>query len=253
MFFDSHAHYNDDAFSDDRDALLASLPLSGVDTIVNIGDDLEASAASIAIAEKYPFAYAAVGIHPQNAEELDESALSALERMAAHEKVVAIGEIGLDYYYGNDSREVQKNALIRQLALAEKVGLPVIIHDRDAHGDTMDILKSHLKSGGVMHCFSGGVELAREVLRLGMYIALGGVVTYKNAVKTVEVAKMVPPDRLLLETDCPYLSPVPCRGKRNSSLNLRYTAEKIAEIRGTTVEVIAAETSANAKRLFGIV
>ncbi len=253
MFFDSHAHYNDDAFSDDRDALLASLPLSGVDAIVNIGDDLEASAASIAIAEKYPFAYAAVGIHPQNAEELDESALSALERMTAHEKVVAIGEIGLDYYYGNDNREVQKNALIRQLALAEKVGLPVVIHDRDAHGDTMDILKSHLKSGGVMHCFSGGVELAREVLRLGMYIALGGVVTYKNAVKTVEVAKMVPPDRLLLETDCPYLSPVPCRGKRNSSLNLRYTAEKIAEIRGTTVEVIAAETSANAKRLFGIV
>ncbi len=252
MFFDSHAHYNDEAFGEDRDALLASLPLSGIDYIVNIGDTLKASADSIAIAEKYPFAYAAVGIHPQSAGELDDAALGTLERMAAHEKVVAIGEIGLDYYYENESRALQKDAFIRQLMLADKVGLPVVIHDRDAHGDTMDILKTHLKSGGVMHCFSGSVELAREVLRLGMYIALGGVVTYKNAVKTVEVAKMVPPDRLLLETDCPYLSPVPCRGKRNSSLNLFHTAEKIAEIRGTTTEVIAAETKENAKRLFNI-
>lgn len=252
MFFDSHAHYDDEAFDKDRDTLCAAFPKAGIDGLVNIGCSISTSEDSIALSEKYSFIYAAVGVHPQAASTLDENAIAVLTEMASHKKVVAIGEIGLDYYYENDSRAVQKDAFIKQLALAKKMQLPVIIHDRDAHGDCLEILKTHLVTGGVMHCFSGSVEMAKEVLRLGMYIALGGVVTYKNALRAVEVAKMVPDDRLLIETDCPYLSPVPNRGKRNDSRNLFHTAQKIAEIRGTTIEQIAALTKENACRLFHI-
>ncbi|MDD6308417.1 MAG: TatD family hydrolase [Clostridia bacterium] len=252
MYFDSHAHYTDEAFAADRESLIKSLPGEGIEGFVNIGASIAESMHAVNLAEQYPYAYAAIGVHPENAAEVTAQGIEQLRRLSEHEKVVAIGEIGLDYHYDDVPRDVQKDAFRKQLALAESTGLPVVIHDREAHGDTMDILRKHLKTGGVMHCFSGSTELAREVLDLGMYIALGGVVTYKNAVKTVEVAKTVPLDKLLLETDCPYLSPVPNRGKRNSSLNLPFTAAKIAEVRGISIAEVAARTTENAKRLFGI-
>ena len=252
MFIDSHTHYNDHAFDADREELLRRLPAAGIEKVVNIGDSLSASRTCLEMAEKYPFMYAAVGIHPEHAAEMDEGAIEALRTMAAHEKAVAIGEIGLDYYYDDVPRDVQKEAFRRQLRLAKSIGKPVVIHDRDAHGDCLSILKEEGIDEGVMHCFSGSVEFMREIVRLGLYVALGGVVTYKNARHTVDVAREVPQERLLLETDCPYLSPVPNRGKRNSSENLPYTAEKIAEIRGMSLEEIAVVTTENAKRLFGI-
>lgn len=252
MFIDSHAHYNASAFDEDREALLASLPEGGVDIVINIGDDIPASEISLKMAEKYPFVYAAVGVHPENALTLDGAALLKLEELAHHEKAVAIGEIGLDYYYDDVPREIQKEAFRHQLRLSKKLSMPVVIHDRDAHGDCLSILKEEGITCGVMHCFSGSVEFMREVVKLGLHVALGGVVTYKNARHTVDVAKEVPMEKLLLETDCPYLSPVPFRGKRNSSLNLMYTAEKIAELRGMTMEEVAHQTAENTKRLFGI-
>ncbi len=252
MFIDSHAHYNASAFDEDRDALLSALPQNGVDLVVNIGDDIPASEESLRMAEKYSFIYAAVGVHPENAPSLNDEAMETLTELAKHEKAVAIGEIGLDYYYDDVPKEIQKDAFRRQLRLAKKLSMPVVIHDRDAHGDCLQILKEEEITNGVMHCFSGSVEFMREVVRLGLYIALGGVVTYKNARHTVDVAREVPIEKLLLETDCPYLSPVPHRGKRNSSLNLVYTAEKIAEIRGITTEEVARITGENTKRLFGI-
>ncbi len=252
MFIDSHAHYNAEAFSEDRDALLASLPGEGIDAVVNIGDNLEASRVSLAMAEQYPFVYAAVGVHPEHAGEVTSEALRILEDLAAHKKAVAIGEIGLDYYYDDVPRDVQRTAFRQQLILAKRLGMPVVIHNREAHGDCLQILKEEGITEGVMHCFSGSVEFMREVVRQGFHVALGGVVTYKNARHTVDVAREVPLDRLLLETDCPYLSPVPNRGKRNSSLNLRYTAERIAEIRGIDVGTLAVLTSQNTKKLFGL-
>ncbi len=252
MFIDSHAHYNATAFNEDRDALLLSLPENGVDAVVNIGDNLAASRECLRMAEKYPFVYAAVGVHPESAGEVSSEALRLLEEMAGHEKAVAIGEIGLDYYYDDVPRDVQRTAFRQQLILAKRLGMPVVIHDREAHGDCLQILKEEGISCGVMHCFSGSVEFMREVVRIGMHVALGGVVTYKNARHIIDVAREVPLDRLLLETDCPYLSPVPNRGKRNSSLNLRYTAEKIAEIRGIDIGTLAVLTTENTKKLFGI-
>lgn len=252
MFIDSHAHYNASAFSEDRDEVLASLPENGIEKVVNIGDNMEASRICLEMAEKYPFVYAAVGVHPEHADEVTSEALRILETMAAHEKAVAIGEIGLDYYYDDVPRDVQRAAFRQQLILARRLDMPVVIHDREAHGDCLEILKEERITRGVMHCFSGSVEFMREVTRLGLHVALGGVVTYKNAKNAVEVAKEVPLDRLLLETDCPYLSPVPNRGKRNSSLNLKYTAEKIAEIRGIDVGTLAVLTTENTKRLFKI-
>lgn len=252
MFIDSHAHYNASAFSEDRDEVLASLPENGIEKVVNIGDNMEASRICLEMAEKYPFVYAAVGVHPEHADEVTSEALRILETMAAHEKAVAIGEIGLDYYYDDVPRDVQRAAFRQQLILARRLDMPVVIHDREAHGDCLEILKEERITRGVMHCFSGSVEFMREVTRLGLHVALGGVVTYKNAKNAVDVAKEVPLDKLLLETDCPYLSPVPNRGKRNSSLNLKYTAEKIAEIRGIDVGTLAVLTTENTKRLFKI-
>lgn len=252
MFIDSHAHYNAAAFDEDRDALLLSLPENGVDAVVNIGDNLAASRECLRMAETYPFVYAAVGVHPESAGEVTSEALRLLEELAAHEKAVAIGEIGLDYYYDDVPRDVQRTAFRQQLILAKRLGMPVVVHDRDAHGDCLQILKEEGISSGVMHCFSGSVEFMREVVRVGMHVALGGVVTYKNARHIIDVAREVPLDRLLLETDCPYLSPVPNRGKRNSSLNLRYTAEKIAEIRGIDIGTLAVLTTENTKRLFNL-
>ena len=254
MLFDSHAHYDDEKFSADREELISSLPYKKISNFVNIGSDLESSIKSVQFAKKYDFIYAAVGIHPHAAEEYSPDAADKIISLCENEKVVAIGEIGLDYYYPEPERTLQKEVFSAQLEIAKKLSLPVVIHDRDAHGDCLEILKmSGIEGfGGVMHCFSGSVEMAKTVLSMGMYISLGGPVTYKNARHSVEVAKYVPLDRLLIETDCPYLTPEPHRGKRNDSSYIIHTAEKIAEIKETTLEEVARITAENAKRLFKI-
>lgn len=250
--FDSHAHYDDAAFDPDREALLASLPEKGVCYVINCGADLVTSKASVELAARYSHISAAVGIHPEEAKSAPADYPDQLEQLLRQPKVVAVGEIGLDYHFAeNAPREVQKEFFSRQLELANAHGLPVIIHDRDAHGDTMDILRK-MKPKGVVHCFSGSVEMAREVLKLGMYIGLGGAVTFKNAKTPVEVARMVPADRLLMETDCPYMAPVPFRGKRNDSTLIAYSAEKIAEVRGVGVQDLLDQTKKNAEALFGL-
>ncbi len=249
--FDSHAHYNDEQFDIDRDSLLASLPEAGIVGIINCGTDVKSSLESLAMAEKYPFVYAACGYHPESALEFTEDNLAEIEKMLSHEKCVAVGEIGLEYHYDFVPKDVQKNVFEKHLELAVKYDMPVIVHDREAHADTMELLKKY-KPKGVLHCYSGSVEMAKEVLKLGMYIGLGGAVTFKNAVKPVEVAEMIPLDRLLLETDCPYMAPVPMRGKRNNSSYIEYVADKIADIKDIAPEELLYVTSENTKRLFDI-
>lgn len=249
--FDSHAHYDDPAFDADREELVARiLPESGVCTVVNCGADLPSSEGSIALAAKFGYFYAAVGIHPECVKDAPPDFIGRLEDLIGKPKVVAVGEIGLDYHFEeNAPRETQISAFERQVELANAHGLPVIIHDREAHGDTLEVLK-RLKPAGVVHCFSGSVEMAREVLKLGMYIGLGGAVTFKNAKTPVEVAKIVPADRLLMETDCPYMTPVPFRGTRNDSSKIAWSAEKIAEVRGEEVQALLDQTRRNAETLF---
>ena len=238
LIFDSHAHYDDKAFDPDRGELLAALPQNGVGGVVNCGASLESSRTAVALAEAYPYVYAAVGVHPEEVKGVPEDYLEQLERLAAKPKVVAIGEIGLDYYWEeNASPDVQKRFFEDQLLLAKRLCLPVIIHDREAHGDTMELLQKH-KPKGVLHCFSGSI--------------FGGSVTFKNARHPVEAAGAVPLDRLLLETDAPYMAPVPCRGKRNDSSLIRYVAEKIAEIRGISAEQVLNASFENARALFSI-
>ena len=249
--FDSHAHYNDEQFDIDRDSLLASLPEAGIVGIINCGTDTASSFASLEMAEKYPFVYAACGYHPESALEFNEAGLVDIEKMLSHPKCVAVGEIGLEYHYDFVPKDVQKYVFEKHLELAVKYNMPVIVHDREAHADTMDLLKKY-KPKGVLHCYSGSTEMAKEVLKLGMYIGLGGAVTFKNAVKPVEVAEMIPLDRLLLETDCPYMAPVPMRGKRNNSEYISYIAEKIAMIREIEPDDLLSITAENTKRLFGI-
>ncbi len=253
MFFDSHAHFDDDAFSDDRAELLGAMKENGIDHIINIGASMSSSRQSVALAEKYDFMYAAVGIHPHDADSATERDMEELRQMLRHEKVVAVGEIGLDYHYDFSDRDSQRKWFRRQMELAAEEKMPFIIHEREACRDTLDILKaSDLSQGGVFHCFSGSVETAEIVLGMGLYLSFGGVITFKNAQKAVEVVKMMPMDRLLIETDCPYLTPVPFRGKRNNSMYVKYVAEKIAEIRGMTTEEVARITAENTKRLFRI-
>ncbi len=250
--FDSHCHYDDPAFDPDREALLGSLPGMGICGAVDCGADLPSSRKAAGLAERYPWISFAAGIHPEEAHDLPADWEAQLEALLALPKAVAVGEIGLDYHYAeNPPREAQKDVFRKQVLLAERLGLPVIIHDREAHGDTMELLRT-LKPRGVVHCFSGSVEMAREVLRLGMDIGLGGAVTFKNARVPVEVAAMVPADRLLLETDCPYMAPVPFRGKRNDSSFIAYTAERIAEIRGEDAQELILHAKENALRLFGL-
>ena len=251
MIFETHAHYDDKMFDEDRESLLESMQEAGIGRIVNIGADLASTASSIALAEKYPFIYAAVGFHALNLDSLTADWCGDIKKLAAQNKVVAIGEIGLDYHYERDSREKQLEVFEKQLVLANELSLPVIVHDREAHEDTLNLLKKH-RPRGVVHCFSGSVETAKEIIKLGMYIGLGGAVTFKNAVKPAEVAAFVPKDRLLLETDAPYMSPVPYRGKRCTSLLIPYTAEKIAAVRGEAVEELLFETDKNARTLFRI-
>ncbi len=249
--FDSHAHYDDEKFDEDRDSLLASLPDSGISAVISCGVDIESSKFNIELAEKYEYIYSAVGFHPLNLESLSPNYIDDIRSLAAHPKVVAIGEIGLDYHYEKESRLLQLEVLRNQILLANELSLPVIIHDRESHVDILNILKE-LKPRGVVHCFSGSPEMAKDILKIGMYIGLGGSVTFKNAVKPKEVAKILPEDKILLETDCPYMAPIPFRGQRNDSSLIPYVAEEIATIRGCNAEDILKISDKNARTLFAI-
>ncbi len=247
--FDSHAHYTDKAFNDDRKKLLASLKEAGICGVINCGADLNSSKDSLILSEQYDFIYAACGIHPEEVSNLPADWLEQIKAMAQCKKCVAIGEIGLDYYWTKDTKERQIEVFEQQILIAKELNLPIIVHDREAHGDTMEILKKH-KPWGVLHCFSGSAEMAKEVVSLGMYIGLGGALTFKNARKAVDVAKILPLDRLLLETDCPYMAPVPMRGKRNDSTLIPYIAEKMAEIKGISPQDVLDIATENCKKLF---
>lgn len=252
LIFDSHAHYDDSAFDSDREELLALLPQKGVCHVINAGASLKGSAASIALAEKYPYFHAAAGVHPEDAGNLPADWIEQLGRFLDHPKVVAVGEIGLDYHYEDACpREVQQQVFEAQLRLARERDLPVIVHDREAHGDTMALLRKY-RPRGVVHCFSGSAEMAREVVALGMYVGLGGVVTFKNAKHPLEVAAAVPLERILNETDAPYMAPVPCRGKRCDSTMIPWSAAKIGEIKGVSAQEVLAQGCRNAAALFGI-
>ncbi len=251
--FDSHAHYDDAAFDADRDAVLSSfLPAHGVAGVVDCGADLASSEAAAALAARYPHVCAAAGIHPEGVKDLPDDWEDALRSLLAKPKIVAVGEIGLDYHFKeNAPRERQQEVFERQVRLANELGLPIVVHDREAHADTLRILQK-LRPAGVVHCFSGSVEMARQILGLGMYIGLGGAVTFQNARVPVEVAAMVPDDRLVLETDCPYMAPVPFRGKRNDSSLIAYTAERIAAVRKTDAQALIDLARRNTERLFRI-
>ena len=250
--FDVHAHYDDEKFDEDREGLLSSLPSMGVKYIVNASVDLDTANKAIDFSEKYPFMYAAVGIHPENMEGLPANYLNILgDLYEKNDKVVAIGEIGLDYYW-DIPKEPQLKVFEDQLKLAIELNAPVVIHDREAHADTMRILKKYTPEKILLHCYSGSAEMLKEVLKLGAFISMGGVVTFKNARVPVEVCEAVPVEKLMLETDCPYLSPVPFRGKRNSSEKIAFTAEKIAGIKGMDVQSLIDATTRNACGFFGI-
>lgn len=255
MLFDTHAHYDDKRFDPDRDELLASLPAHDIGLILNPGCDVETSRKAVSYAQKYAFVYAAVGIHPENINESWNNDLSVIQELAQTEpKVRAIGEIGLDYYWEKDehARARQQVVFARQMELARELNMPVIVHDRDAHGDCMEITRRYPEVRGVYHCYAGSVEMARELLRLGYYLSFTGVITFKNARRAIEVIRGVPIDRLMIETDAPYMTPEPFRGRRNSSLYVYRMAETIAEIKGMSVEEVERITTENGKRLFAI-
>lgn len=249
--FDTHAHYDDSRFDRDRDSLFASLKEKGVSFVINCGCDLKSSLTTLELSEKYDFIYAAVGVHAHEAQEATEADLEKIKELYSQKKVVAVGEIGLDYHYDFSPREVQKEIFEKQLITAKALQLPVIVHDRESHEDTLNLLKKH-RPEGVVHCFSGSKEMAQEIVRLGMHIGIGGAVTFKNAKKPVEVVEYLPLDRLLLETDAPYMTPVPFRGQRCDSSHIAYTAEKIAEIKGIPVQQLIDICNENAKKLFNI-
>ena len=250
MLFDTHAHLNDPAFDPDREALMDSLAAAGVGLVMNAGCSLASSRDIVAMAEKYPWLYASVGSHPDSAHEVNEQVLEEYRKLAVHPKVKAIGEIGLDYYYEDIPREIQQKAFRMQLELAREVKLPVIVHARDAHEDSFRMAKEFRDVGGVFHCFSGSGEMARQLVNLGWYIGFTGVLTFKNARRAVEAAKIIPLDRIVLETDCPFMAPEPFRGRRNSPEYLFRMAEKLAEIKGVSVEEIHRVTTENGKRLY---
>ena len=252
MYFDTHAHYDSSHFDADRHELLASMPGLGVDCIIDPGCDEASSRAALELAERYPFVYAAVGWQPEEWESWTFESAALLRRLAAHPKCVAIGEIGLDCYWDKGHKELQYEMFVTQLELALELGKPVIIHDREAHEDCLRITGRYPGLRGVFHCFSGSVEMAKELVARGWHLGFDGPITYKNARKALEVLDWCPMERILIETDSPYLTPVPFRGKRNDSGKLRYIVEKIAEIKGRSPEDIAAITSQNARRLFGV-
>jgi len=254
MLFDSHAHIDSKKFDKDRDEVIKRAKANGVHFIMNPGVDLESSKQAIELAEKHEGIYAAVGYHPHEAKHMDDSMLELLKSMASHEKVRAIGEIGLDYHYEHSPRKVQKEWFIKQIRLAKSLDLPVIIHDRDANADTLTILKKEnaFESGVLMHCYSGSKEMAEQYIELGAYISLAGPVTFKNAKTPKAVAEYVPLDRILIETDAPYLTPEPNRGKRNESAYVEYICNQIAQLKEISFEKVAEATTANAKKLFKI-
>lgn len=252
MYFDTHAHYDSSKFDADRDAVLRALPESGVTLVVDPGDNAERSRRAVELAQQYPHVYAAVGWHPEEAENWDENSLPAIRELAKQPKVCAIGEIGLDYYWDATYRERQKEMFRAQIELALELDLPVIVHDREAHGDSLEIVRDYPALRGVFHCFSGSVEMAKELLRRGWYLGFDGPITYKNAARAPEVIRICPMERILLETDSPYLAPVPNRGQRNDSRNLPYIAATVARIKDMPVEAVAAQTMENGKKLFGI-
>ena len=253
MLFDTHAHLNDPAFDPDREALMESFADAGVGLVMNAGCSLESSRDIVAMADKYPWLYASVGSHPDSASEVNEEVLEEYRKLCKlSNKVKAIGEIGLDYYYEDIPREIQQKAFRMQMALAQELDLPVIVHERDAHNDGMAIVKEFPKVKGVFHCYSGSAEMARQLVELGWYIGFTGVLTFKNARKAVETAASIPLDRIVLETDCPFMAPEPFRGKRNHPGYLYRMAEKLAEIRGISVEEVHAATYENGKQLYRI-
>lgn len=252
MILETHAHYDDAAFDADRDVLLRGMPDAGIPVLVNVGANLPGSEASVALAQKYSFVYAAVGVHPDDADTLNEDGIGRLRRMAADPKVVAIGEIGLDYHWDNSPRGVQREWFERQMELANEVGLPIIIHSRDAAQDTMQAVRKHADglSGGVVHCYAYSAEQAAEYMEMGFFLGIGGVLTFQNARKLAEVVRTAPLSRLVLETDSPYLAPVPYRGKRNDSRNLKLVAQAIAQIKSVSEEEVEQATFENALRLY---
>ena len=252
MIFDTHVHYDDRQYDEDREILIFSLAEKGIGNVVNIGADMASSERALELAHKYGFIYAAVGVHPSEVEELNDEAMDRLKAWSVDERCVAIGEIGLDYHWPDPAPEIQKKWFVRQLDLAREVKLPVVIHSRDAAKDTMDIMHSeHAEDiGGVVHCFSYSKEIAMEYVKMGWYIGVGGVVTFKNAKKLVETVEAIPLESIVLETDCPYMAPVPHRGERNSSIFLSHVAEKIAEIKNISVAEVENVTYQNALNIY---
>ncbi|WP_294550687.1 TatD family hydrolase [uncultured Pseudoflavonifractor sp.] len=254
MYFDTHAHYYDNAFDADRDAIVSALPAAGVELALCPGCDLESSRQSVALAEQYPHLYAAVGFHPENLEGASLDQLSEIEAMAAHPKVKAIGEIGLDYYWEKDpgKRKMQRDFFSAQLSLAERLDLPAIVHDREAHRDSLDMVRAHPNARGVFHCYSGGVEDAKTLVIMGWMVSFTGVITFKNARRALEVIEWLPMDRIMIETDAPYMAPEPYRGRRNDSRYVFRMAEAIAQVKGLTAEEVGRITTENGKRFFNI-
>ncbi|MGL4362617.1 MAG: TatD family hydrolase [Cellulosilyticaceae bacterium] len=250
MYFDSHAHYNDEVFDQDLDELIGQMPSHKVDLIMNVGADMKSSEDSVELAKRYKMIYASVGVHPHDVKHMTEKNIDILKELAKYEKVLAIGEIGLDFYYNHSEEEEQIYWFKKQLELAKEVDLPVIIHSRDASKMTYDIIEESGIKEGVIHCYSGSKELAEQYVKKGFYLGIGGALTFKNAKKTVEVVESVPLSHIVIETDCPYLTPVPHRGKRNDSSYLVHIVDKIAEIKGITSEEVAKITLENAKKLF---
>lgn len=251
LIFDSHAHYDDNKFSDDRDELLTSMLANNVNTIINCGVDIENSKKCIDLSKKYEKIYCALGVHPHEADSVPNNYISKLEKMFEFEKAVAVGEIGLDYHYDFSKRENQIKVFEEQILLSKKLNKPIIVHDREAHKDTLDLLKKH-NPRGVVHCFSGSPEMANEIINLGMYIGIGGAVTFKNAKKIIDVVRSISMDRILLETDAPYMTPVPFRGQRCNSSHILITAKKIAEIKDISVNYVLNISARNSCKLFSI-
>ena len=252
MYFDTHAHYDDRRFNEDRDELISSMPGAGISLIMSAASSLRSAKFALKLAQKYPFMYASAGVHPHEAKSMTDDTVPELETLFAHPKVLAVGEIGLDYHYDFSPRDVQKKRFREQLELARRVKKPVIIHEREAPQDTLEILRDYRDLSCVFHCFSGSWETAKIILDMGWYLSFTGVITFPNARKSLTVIENMPADRIMIETDCPYLAPQPQRGRRNSSLNMPHIAEKVAQVRGISLEEAAALTMENGMRFFGL-